>query len=478
MNLLQILEEDNETIVKVENLEESFFVTPFLALSSFSKGALNKLTSDKAIRKLRAKATLAKEKLRSKVGISGKAQDAPVYSFTKEQQELVNRIIKKYGSEIIDDIKKFRKEVLAPYEVIKRIVRKNRSVTDKETLGLSQQEFKRAYETAKNKIKKRGEVLEKIEEIENKISNRNLRITNLRKALKDFENDGKINRTILNKLLSLYDLSDKEFSNYDLEDLKKAYDSIVGVRRELEKYEKSPDEEGEGEVTKAIKRRLIAQKRMKPEKNQLVAKKGKTSFDDDDESLVLIKKDKFYDEKGLEGFNTALGSYFLRRDIIDKLEKKLPDSVYTKTYKKIINEMIDEEQKRIKKDLEKISNIKSSVEFNKTERKIFEPKTGLKYSSNIKDYEQKIKEDDFEGVKYIKRPKEVKEAEDAILAAIKKFERRLKKELDESDFNELKEKKIIGGTLLTISELPKASEIFKKEEEIEKKSEEDSEEEE
>ena len=107
-------------------------------------------------RKIKEKVSAKTEVEKAKLGItSGDDDNATVYKLTKEQKEYLGKLYNKYGKELIDKIMKFRNEVVAPYQVIKRNVQKSSKLTDAEVFGMSKEEFFRYRESGRRKIERR-----------------------------------------------------------------------------------------------------------------------------------------------------------------------------------------------------------------------------------------------------------------------------------------------------------------------------------
>ena len=160
--------EDDIFLTEDELLYESIFfkVSPFIAFSAFKQKTFNSLMNSNAFRKIKkgaesanplnvaADVEITKEKLKSKVGSKGKHKDDTVYKLQPEQKKILGEMYNKYGSDLVIEIQSFRDNVLAPYQLIKRTIKKNRMLTSKEINGMSKEEFLSARESGRKKIEK------------------------------------------------------------------------------------------------------------------------------------------------------------------------------------------------------------------------------------------------------------------------------------------------------------------------------------
>lgn len=446
--------------VEIQNINESIFtLNPFLAFfllkdkevesnNVVKKKSIKSKIKDKG-RKAKAKAHIGKEKIKASLGLkSGAGEDATVYKFTDEQKEFLKELYDKYGQELIEDILKFRKEILAPYQLIKRIIKQNRTVSSKDKYGMTHAQFKQAVESGKKKIEKRNTFFDDSGASQEKIDKLSQSIENLKKARKDLDNTGELKNSYVEKVLKNYELDSESFKNQSLDDLRKTYDEIQKNYLEMEKS-KSPEKKSD-----LIKRNLDLRKGAITKEKQESSKEQQLSTDNP----------KFKNNDG--SFNAALGKYFLRREVINKISND-NSSIFRKLYLEILDEMIKKALNRRKELVNKKFGDKSKIEFNEIERKIWKPKdeVGKQYSGDINDYNQIIKDEDFGDVEYIERPKELIEAEKEIEKEIKRFERNLKKTVSSDDFEKIKNKKLINN-LITVKELKKANELFKSPEDV------------
>jgi len=479
-----LTELETESINEVIIAEGFMPLNPILAYLTLKRKSLKNLKKvsnatigkvEKATKNIKGKAILGREKLRAELEFGGsKNLNSTTYKLTKEQTEILSQIYENYGSELISEIMKFRKDVLAPYQVIKRTVKKNKMLTSKETFGMTKEQFKSNLESGRRKIEARGSRFEKDDDLEEKIEKQDRTIKSLEEVKKGIKTNKRIPSTILERILKEYDLGKENFDSYSMNDLKKAYFDITKNLEKIGEIDADDEEDPikkSDEISKLVKRnidlrkgnvaKIAAQKRLE-------LKRAET--DDIDESYLyeykidLTKNKNFRLSNG--GFNSALGLYFLRRKIMDQLKPEKRDSIYRQTYIKIVNELIDNAKERKSTYYTKISKNKSNVEFNEKERKIWElrPSVGAP-TGNVKDYIQKLKEDDFFNPKYFKKSDNLIKAEKAIEAGIKRFERNLKKKISKEDYDRLKKYRLINN-LITVGELKSPDKLFKTPDEL------------
>ena len=474
--------------IKDVNLAEGIFsINPMLAYYTFKRKSLKNLRkiSDKTVGKATKSAkdfkrdsTLTREKIRAELGHEGgKDANNTVYKLTKQQTEVLSEIYEKYGKELVNEIMRFRREVLAPYQVIKRTVKKNKMLTSKETLGMTKEEFKSALESGRRKIEARGGRFENLEELKDKIEKQEKVVKDLETVKEGIKTNKRIPPTILERILKEFELGKNEFSAYSMNDLKKAY---FEIRNNIEKIgelgadDSMDDTERAKEINKLVKRNIDLRKGRVAKaaaRKRYELKKAERGYGDEDEDdlvgestlleykLDLTKNKNFRLSNG--GFNSALGLYFLRRNIIQELKPEKPDSVYRETYYKIVDQLIKEARDKRKTYSDKIIKNKTNTEFNERERKIWElrPSVGRE-TGDLKDYIQKIKEEDFFNPIYYKKTEKLSQAERKIEAEIKKFERALKKIISDEDYKKLKQYRLINN-LITVGEMSSPEKLFK-----------------
>ena len=448
--------EDEEPIT-----EQGLLITPLLAFSALKKKVLGK-GKDKGpglIKIAKAKGKEFKEKAKATVGqTSGKGGGATVYRFTKEQLDVMSDIMARYGREIVKEIIDFRRQILAPYALIKRQVKGSSRVTSKDKFGMTREEFKSSLESGRKKIEARGESYwDKSKELQEKIKRYSDQLEGLNAAENNFDSGTELSPNITNKIYKQFGVGSEGLRGYTPEELQSVYRDIEKNYQDIiDQLEKT--KRGEGDSEEAIKltkkaRELRSGKSIEPTKS-----KTEKSID-----LTKIEKEDFY-IKG--NFNSALGAYFFRREILNKLRPG-QNNTFRDTYKSIITEMKKSIISRKKESVHKLASMKKTVDFNEKEEKIWKKLPTVKsFSGNIKDYYQDVKEDDFgELPQYIERSPKLKEAEQKIENEIRRFERKLQKIISSEDYAKLKKYRVINN-LIAVRELKDPSSLFKSTDEI------------
>ena len=489
MNFEDILFETFETEdVTIENLYEGFLpITPALAFLTFKRNVLKNLHKagknvddalEKSARGVKSKGLIAKEKARASVGKnSGVGDDATVYKLTKEQMDVLSEIHENYGNKLIDDVMEFRKNILAPYQLIKRMVKSNKVVTAKDKFGMTNAQFKAAVESGKKKIEKRGTHFQDEKVGQEKVKELDRSIDDLRELLADYKKTGTLKESIVNRVLKNYNLAGSDFENVSLEDLRKTYDELKKNHKSITSLIRKSGDGLDVDDIKAsndlVKRNIELRKGI-IKKERAEKEKEKENVNEEFTNIPTLSGFKEFNKNG--SFNIALAKYMLRRNIIDELHAG-SNPVLKKMYEAIIREMIKESTERHLRLVKKRAGDRGKIEFNDIERRIFKLKAsqGSEYSGNVDDYVQVIKDEDFSNPKYIKRPQGVVNAEKKIEAEIKKFERALKKELDPEDYEKLKRYRLINN-LITVKDLKSPDKLFKSPQEMKSTPEENTEE--
>lgn len=476
MDFIDLVNEELETD---KNLNEfSLQISPAIAIAAFKDKTIGELkrkakgikdTIIKTKNAIKGEALLAKEKVSSPfVGKIGKGEDATLYRLTKEQMEVMSQIYKKYGKYLVKDILAFRKNSLAPYQLIKRLVKKNKSLTSKETHGISKEEFSAALESGRKKIEMRGDnFFKNLKELNEKLAKSNERIRELETIKNDFINNKKIDNTVLTRVFEKYEVTDEDLQGYTPDELRKSYEAIEASNRLI--FQLADKQKTEGlssadftRLNAAIKERgsKISGEavRSEREKEKIQISSIKRSLD-----LVSTEKDKFF-RNGK--FNVALGKYFFRREILEKLRPGKENSIFTKTYETIIDEMMKKEKDFKDQVFASIVSSKRKTAFNDKEEKVWGTiPTARDFSGNLADYYQKLKEEDFFDVQHVKKSDELLKAENDIETEIRRFERKLAKIVSPEDLSQLKKYRLINN-MISIGELKNPQSLFKTRAEI------------
>ncbi len=443
-----------------EILNEGIFLTPFLAFTSFKKDAFNKVKGsftdlntnvDKFARDKKAQALITKEIARASMGIkSGKGDDATVYKLTKEQIDIMADIYKKYGKDIAKDVIEFRKNILAPYELIKRKVKENSKVTNKDRLGLTYAEFKTAVESGKKKIESRGDnYFEKSEELRDRVDKYDEQINTLYEAKKSLENEGKLDEKIVRRIMKKFELGEDKFLGYSKEELKKRYDQF----KERKNYAFELNQKLKDAETDKEREELFAKQSPRIEREFLnFVERAKNEKEKDDEK-----------EKKKGSFDIAFSRYMIYQGVRDKLVSD-ENNIFKRTYLNITDELIKDIKERREETFDKLKNLRKTVEFNDKEKKVWKLRKGVKhFSDDINDYYQAIREKDFikgTGVIHIPKSEKLEKAERKIQNEIKRFHRKLENKMEPEDFNKLKKYRLIND-LIAVREMKSEEKLFK-----------------
>lgn len=456
MNLDDLIINTFKTEEIIEINEANVPLTPFTAFAIMKSNFFNKIKNKlidikdfviKDMRDLKATGSAFKEKAKATVGQSS---EDTVYKLTSEQVQVMKEMMNKYGDEISDDIIKFRRNILAPYQVVKRLIKKHSTVSSEDITGLTKEEFKRALESGKKKIENRKNLSEDSEKIRERLNKYKKYYENLNKAEDSIENGNPISNTIAQHLFKQFDVGDETLGGYSPEELRRSYDAIKSnYKKMIELSSKFDDdfEDEDNEVMSTLKRR-----------RELVSSGAKKNID-----LTKEERERFYNK---DNFNLALGKYFFRREILNQL-KPGENNIFTKTYQSIIDEMKDKVLERRKKAAEDLKNISKNIEFTENEKKVWKKyKNTSEYSGDINDYYQAIEEKDFlSKVEHIPKSEEMNKAIQEIENEIKKFERSLQKKISDEDFKKLKKYRLINN-LISIKELQSPEKIFKDTEDL------------
>lgn len=438
--------------------EDLIPITPFLAYASFKKKTFGKLKdklvdfkkakSDYALSK-KADALIKREKARASVGKkSGKGDDATVYKLTKEQMNVMADIYSRHGKKIAKDIMEFRKNILAPYSLIKRKVKEASRVTNKDKFGMTHAEFKVYLESGRKKIENRGEKFyDKSEELRDRINRIDDQIDLLEKAKEKLEDGKDFPSSILNRLYKKYNVHDADLLGYPAQELRNAQNNL---EKQISRLKKDTEE---------IKSEGLRQEHIDDILSGVVRKDISSEKEDKE-------KEKEGERKRRGSFNIALGRYLFRREILDSLRAEEENS-YKRAYYEIVKDMILALIEEKKNTTRKLRSLNDSINLNDKEKLIWKKRpTASSFSNDLNDYYQAIKDEDFlKAPIYIERSDDLKEAEQKIENEIKRFERSLKKKIGEKDFAKLKQYRLINN-LISVRDLKSPKDLFKNTSEI------------
>ena len=464
---------ENDTIYLTEEeiISESVFfkVSPFVAFSAFKQRTFNSLLKGNAFLKIKkglekanpmnavAAAETTGEKIKSKFGSKGKEKDDTVYRLLPEQRRILGEMYNKYGKELVAEIQDFRDNILAPYQLIKRNVKKNRILTSKEVNGMSKDEFISARESGRKKIERRAEFAEDTKVAEEQLKSANEALQKAKDIYDSFSSGSSkdISNEAVEKMLKSYGAGMESLQGYSLSELKSTYEAIVRNKALIEKKIKYDDEDKRTDILDLLK------------KNRILREKGASALEpkDDDEKK---KDDEGEDAPKRKGsFTVAFSNYMLRHEIRAAFKSDMGGEIYKATYLSILKDNIKNLSERREDSLASFVKIKKNIEFNKNEEMVWGklPTNVQKYSGDIKDYYQKISDDNYKDPVYFQKSPDVVKAENDIETEIKRFERKLAKIVEPDDLAKLKKYRLINN-MIVVSELRNPDVLFKSREEL------------
>lgn len=395
-----------------------------------------------------------------------------IYKLSKEQKHALKYLKKKYGRDLTKEIKQYRKNTLAPYQVAKTYMEKSKALYPKEVLGMTKEEYLKYKKSAENKIANMRS--NKYEDLTREYMN----YANKRAHLDDISNyfrDKDKSEAAINKVFKKYGFYSTRFTDKEMRDYRDKLEHIESLKRDLVRA--ISDDKDVKEVKKAIE---DAEKETGKYKTSLQKK--------EDDTLKSLKELRLISNKiGNSDISPELKSTL--HDIIDDAEeenKRVTSKSFEQEYENFLM------RERIRKDItnrkdtkyvddyrrffedekaaldekkaytaEKMARERESKTLNEKEKKIYELKPGMKPDSDrLSDYTLKIKEDDFFEPKFYNKSEEFKEAERKIDAEIKRFERALESKMEEKDFQLLKKYRLISN-LVTIKNA-KPADIYEK----------------
>lgn len=468
MNLLNILNEELSSKEDICVLEEGLFdVSPAIAMFAFKDNVINKLSS--AAEKISHPVSSAVgnviagvEKVKAKTkGRSGDKDDDTVYKLTKEQKKAMAYIYRKYGAEMVNEITKFREDVMIPYSIIKRSVARNKTLTNKEIFGMTKEEYYKYRESGRKKIEKKGTYFKDAKEAREKNSNARETLQLAQKRYEDFKSGKVVDLTSTN--------------------IEKVFDEIGIGRNNLNGWTETELEKTATEI-KRVANLLKDEKKLGLDGDIRVAGKNGSknavyqSREQLEHYLNKLQERGYSYAKGIStedsnhhgSFKSAFAVYMLRRSEIKNIKQNTSNSFYKKFYEKVLKDAIDTAKKISDEKFEDYMSLKGSIDLNQFEKKIWALKpTGIAYSGNIDDWYLKIKPEDFKEIKYYKKSDKIIAAEKDMDKSLKQLERNLKKIMSDEDLAYCRKYRLFNN-FLTVKELRDSKNMFKGAEDIKK----------
>ena len=483
MDLFTLLVEEfynNNKDLAAEDLPEGFGVpiTPIVSYLCFNEPLDLIYAKDDIIEESTERDALKKAKKEMSAAKKGKTskETGTVYKLTKEQKRALKYIKKKYGKEIINEVKKFRKNFLAPYQVIKSNLEKSKSVYPKEVFGMSKEEFLRTKKRAEEKI------LNMRSNTYSDLNKEYYDVENKYRGLSDLSNilDGSnINPVALRNVFEKYKLKSTRFDDNEfisIQNRVKNADSILSNLVDKITSGGSVSKDEVSSLKEKIKEIEELKKDMRSSSDNVdnfrKFKKGLEKIEDEIDDLDIPENIKGNVKRELTKTMRVSGENLNSRTFSDEYEmfllrQRIVDSIKDGDRNKYVDEykyQLGKTKERLldrKSDLiGKMAKERSSKNLTDDEKKIYELRPGRpKDSDKLEDYILKIKEQDFFEPIFFHKSEKMKEAEKNIDAEIKRFERSLQAKMEEKDFRLLKKYRLINN-LITIKNLKNPKELF------------------
>jgi hypothetical protein len=160
-----------------------------------------------------------------------------MYKLSKEQKRALKYLKKKYGRALVKEIKEYRKNTIAPYQVVKAYNDKSRSLFAKELFGMTKEEYLKYKKSAEAKI------LNMRSNKYNDLTKDLLYLNNREKNLNDlnsFVATSDISEPALNKVFKKYKIYSSKYSEQDMRAFQRAIENVEEIKKEvLDKLSKS-----------------------------------------------------------------------------------------------------------------------------------------------------------------------------------------------------------------------------------------------
>lgn len=160
-----------------------------------------------------------------------------MYKLSKEQKHALKYLKKKYGRALVKEIKEYRKNTIAPYQVVKAYNDKSRSLFAKELFGMTKEEYLKYKKSAEAKI------LNMRSNKYNDLTKDLLYLNNREKNLNDlnsFVATSDISEPALNKVFKKYKIYSSKYSEQDMRAFQRAIENVEEIKKEvLDKLSKS-----------------------------------------------------------------------------------------------------------------------------------------------------------------------------------------------------------------------------------------------
>lgn len=452
-----LYEAEIDDVVVIE--EGIFSVSPVIAALAFKDSVVDKLSTkmekiSHPVSSAVGNISAAAEKIKAKtIGRSGNKDDDTVYALTKEQKKIMAQIYRKYGAEMVNEISKFRQNVMVPYSIIKRSVSKNRMLSNKEVLGMTKEDYFKYRESGRKKIEKKGSYFKDHDDLNKKQIEAREALEDAEEKYNNFKNGKLIDLSAANieKILDEAGLGRKNLGGWTDVELEKTSTEIEKTLNLLK-----DENRAEGDAVRVTGRKNSYKAgRLSRAHLELYLKNLQ------ERGYSYAKGEKTEDSNHHGSFKDAFALYALRREEIKKIRGSSLNKDYIKFYDKVLGDAIAAAKKIYEEKYNNFISLKGSVELNSFEKKIWGRKsTGKEYSGNIDDWYLKIKPEDFGETKYFAKSEKIIQAEKEMDRLLKQLERKLKSVMSEEDIALCRKYRLFNN-FLTVKELRNPGAMFK-----------------
>lgn len=452
-----LYEAEIDDVVVIE--EGIFSVSPVVAALAFKDNVVDKLSTkmekiSHPVSSAVGNISAAAEKIKAKtIGRSGNKDDDTVYALTKEQKKIMAQIYRKYGAEMVNEISKFRQDVMVPYSIIKRSVSKNRMLSNKEVLGMTKEDYFKYRESGRKKIEKKGSYFKDHDDLNKKQIEAREALEDAEEKYNSFKNGKLIDLSAANieKILDEAGLGRKNLGGWTDVELEKTSTEIEKTLNLLK-----DENRAEGDAVRVTGRKNSYKAgRLSRAHLELYLKNLQ------ERGYSYAKGEKTEDSNHHGSFKDAFALYALRREEIKKIRGSSLNKDYIKFYDKVLGDAIAAAKKIYEEKYNNFISLKGSVELNSFEKKIWGRKSaGKEYSGNIDDWYLKIKPEDFGETKYFAKSEKIIQAEKEMDRLLKQLERKLKSVMSEEDIALCRKYRLFNN-FLTVKELRNPGAMFK-----------------
>lgn len=349
------------------------------------------------------------------------------YDLNQEQVKFIKVLEKKYGKKAREELMDFRSETLAPLHHIQKKTRDAGLITTKDLVGLTKKEWERAVESGRNKIKKRGEIDDKIESDIRAINHNKKSIKKLEQIRRMITGKAPVNKNLIRSEADKFIKNYNFLSNKDGIDLKGVQAYAGEIKRSWANLEKEISK-GDDADLEAFSKAAI---------NILDRRYNHQSF--------THKDDRKYDET----LSNSVADFYLRRNIINKILSS-GDNFFKSFYLSFLEKLTKEATQRANKHRDVLRKRGVGLEFTRNEEKVWGLKKGASpMSGTLSDYYLKIEEEDFDNrnePRSIEQPEETKLAKKKVENERYNFIQRFRKKYDisEEDFRKIQSLEIFS----------------------------------